>query len=299
MRSVILGLVMALVNLGPAAAQAPRDVLLDVCNDTGVVVAVASAYATDPTSARVLRSWFLVQPATCLEGALNNVVGDSLDLHVMSGEFRWPAGGGDNQYCVPASSYFGGAASAPCRLSGQQLRDFKQVSVQSTRLRGRNGTNFGRASYRIDCSALAPADAPLCRRAPTDERGLAQPVRELEYCNNTRRAVRVTAFADEHGDHFEDHRWSELVPDACALIYRGFPEENEVLIIADPDAGIEQGSDATERVCLSETGTGALNSRMLMGGDEACPTGLPSRHDVRRLRFGAYTHRHTAYVNRN
>ena len=42
MRSILVGLVMVLVSASHAAAQVPRDVLLDVCNDTDVVVAVAS-----------------------------------------------------------------------------------------------------------------------------------------------------------------------------------------------------------------------------------------------------------------
>ena len=81
MRAMFVGLMMVALSAAHAVAQAPRDVLLDVCNDTGVAIAVAAAYGTDPTSARVLRSWFLVQPSACLEGALNNVVGDAIDMH--------------------------------------------------------------------------------------------------------------------------------------------------------------------------------------------------------------------------
>ena len=291
---MIVALVMMLVSASPGAAQASRDVLLDVCNDSDLVVAVAAAYGTDPSEARVLRSWFLVQPSTCLEGALNNVVGDTLDIHVMSGEFRWPVAAGDEQFCLPASSYFGGASRPPCRTSGHQMRAFKQVPVRSTRLRGRNGVNFGRASYRIDCGALEVGDVALCHRAPSDERGLAQPVRELEYCNNTRRNVRVTTFTNEYGDYFEANQWVDLAPDACEQVYRGFPEGNQVLIVADTGGRGEAG----EQICLSETGTDPLGARMIVHGDDICPPSLPSRHNFRRLRFGEYTHRHTAYVNR-
>jgi uncharacterized membrane protein len=293
MRSILMSLVLVFVGANHAAAQAPRDVLLDVCNDTGVSVAVAAAYGTDPTSARVLRSWFLVQPSACLEGALNNVVGETIDIHVMSGEFRWPAGAGDHQYCVPASTYFGAAVQAPCRISGQQLRHFRQVSVRATRLRDRNGSNIGRASYRIDCGALDAENVALCRRAPADDRGLAQPVRELEYCNNNPRPIGVTAFADEHGDFHEANQWRQLAPDGCSVIYRGFPQDNAVLIVLDD--GKTNGGDG--HICMNETGIGGANSRMLVHEDAACPPSLAVRRVYRRLQFGAYTHHHTAYVN--
>ena len=61
-----LGFLILLAGLGlssPAQAQAPRDVLLEVCNQTGFTVAAAAAYRTTLAESRALRSWSRSQRA--------------------------------------------------------------------------------------------------------------------------------------------------------------------------------------------------------------------------------------------
>ena len=138
MRFLCLIAVLAVVFPSAARAQASRDVLLNVCNDTGLVAAAAAAYRTGPGDGRTLRSWFLIEPGTCLDGALNNVAGDSLDLHVMSGSFHWPGDDG-RTYCVPAGSTFAVASQPPC-ANGSQERAFVSLPIE---VRVRAGIHTG------------------------------------------------------------------------------------------------------------------------------------------------------------
>jgi uncharacterized membrane protein len=292
MRLIVTAVLMLAVWTGASAAQAPRDVMLDVCNDTGFAVAVAVAYGTDPTEARTLRSWFVVQPASCLDGALNNVVGDSVDMHVMSGQWVWPSGDGDARYCVPANSSFSRAGQAPCNTVSQD-RAFRRTIVIATSQRLRGGGYLGRASYRIRCADLPSTDAGLCPAAPQDARGFALPVRELEVCNNGRGDANIAALVPLPTGHMQADQMRILGRDECAVIYRGFPHQNQVLLVRPLDDHIA-GDGA---VCLGLDPDGAIPMAIRKPDNEECPASAPLEAQYRPVLFGEHTHRYTTYVS--
>lgn len=286
----VSGLVLFLCLVAPVAAQAqaPRDVLLNVCNDTSITVAAASAYRTSPADSRTLRSWFLIQPGACLEGALNNIVGDDVDLHVMSGEFFWPAGAGDASYCVPAGSTTSMASSPPC-TGANTPRAFHRATVETTSLRGSGGRYLGRANWRIRCEDLDLVDAGLCVGAPRDAQGLAQPVRTLEVCNIGRRAAKVAVTGAPDGANVSVLARAELARDECREVYRGYPFAN-TLLVADFNRTF---SDQDGQVCLAENDeVGVMSSGGRCGRDGRRASGFTI------VSFGQNTGRYTAYVGR-
>lgn len=267
--SLVLVLVFAVVAPAAVHAQTPGDVLLNVCNDTSVTVATAAAYRTSPSENRTLRTWFLVQPGACLEGALNNVVGDDVDLHVMSGEFFWPAGEGDVAHCVPAGSTTSLTSSPPCAGSNTE-RAFRRTPVDTTGLRGRGGRNFGRVNWRVRCTDLNDVDAGLCTGAPRDAQGLAQPVRTLEVCNIGRRTASVAVTGAPEGANVTVLARAEIARDECRDVYRGYPFAN-TLLVADLGRTFR---DQDGEVCLPEDGVaGEMPSGGRCGGDRQ-PSGF-------------------------
>ena len=273
-------------------AQTPRDVLLDVCNDTGFTVAVASAHGTDPSEARTLRSWFLVEAGQCLEGALNNVVSEQVDLHVMSGAWVWPARGGDAQYCVPANSSFQLASSPPC--SGQSReRNFRRIPVELTSQRISGGRYLGRISYRIRCSDQSGNDAVLCEASPRDDRGFASPVKDLEVCNTSRSSARITAMEATQAGDFIVKDTVEVPEGECEIVYHGYPADNHLLLM-----GWRVGDmNDYEILCLPQDMPDIVTGGLLVDEAEICPSHAPFRRQVRSVRFGANTHRHTVYIS--
>jgi len=260
------------------AATAQRDVLLNVCNDTGFSVAIAAAYRTTPSENRTLRSWFLVEPAACLQGAVNNVVGDSVDLHVMSGEWRWPARAGDAVYCTPANSTFALATGAPCR-GGQEARTFVRLPVMASRHRG-----VGQADYRVRCSDLTEPDADLCVGAPRDERGLAQIVRTLEVCQTGQRDSDAVVLVSRPDGGFEIAARQTVPAAGCADIYRGFPLDQTILVGGVGDLN----DDAIGRFCLTGDDQAVVQAAEDGCGEAAWIT--PERHVFRSnvSRFTAF-----------
>lgn len=286
--SLVLALFCAVLTPVAAQAQTPRDVLLDVCNDTPVTVATAAAYRTSPADSRTLRTWFLVQPGACLEGALNNVVGDDVDLHVMSGEFFWPAGEGDVAHCVPAGSTTSLASSPPC-AGANTKRAFRRAPVGTTGLRGPGGRSYGRVSWRVRCMDLNVEDAGLCSGAPRNAQGLAQPVRTLEVCNIGRRPARVAVTGAPEGPNVTVLARAELARDECRDVYRGYPFANTLLVT---EYGRTFG-DQDGEVCLLEDGAlGEMSSGGRCGDDDRRASGFTI------VSFRENVGRFTAYVGR-
>lgn len=292
MRVENLALLLFLVSIAvmPAAAnaQTPRDVLLDVCNESPVTVATAAAYRTSPADSRTLRTWFLVQPGTCLEGALNNVVGDDVDLHVMSGEFFWPAGEGDVAHCVPAGSTTSLVSSPPCAGANTD-RAFRRVPIETTGLRGPGGRNYGRVNWRVRCGDLDLIDAGLCSGAPRNAQGLAQPVRTLEVCNIGRRTASVAVTGAPEGPNVTVLARAELGRDECRNVYRGYPFAN-TLLVADVGRTFR---DQDGEVCLPEhDSVGEMSSDGGCGSDHRRASGFTI------VSFRENVGRFTAYVGR-
>jgi uncharacterized membrane protein len=275
----------------PARAQAPRDVLLEVCNQTGFSVAAAAAYRTTPATSRTLRSWFLIAPGECLNGALNGVIGDDLDLHVMSGSWSWPAADTGQTYCVPAEATLTQAAAPPCS-PGRQARNFVRLPVEATSHRGPGGRNFGRVGYRIRCEALSGGDAALCPGAPADARGMAVFVRELEVCNNGNGPARVAAseVRADGGPGFQ--AWQEIAAGACAVIYRGFPQGDRALLARIGDRTATEGL-----VCMSDAAGGPVFVSPRGSRSEACPAERPVAATYETVEFRAQTGRVTMFAN--
>ncbi|MBO6795608.1 DUF1036 domain-containing protein [Maricaulis sp.] len=283
----LLVLLAALVLLPAARAQAPRDVLLDVCNDTGFAVATAAAYRTSPTPDQTLRSWFLVEPGECLQGALNSVVGETLDLHVMSGSFHWPAGEGDKQICVPAGSGMQFASAPPCSLS-QETRSFRTHPITSSGRRGAGNRMMGQISARISCHDLESQDARLCLQAPRDERGLAQLTRTLEVCNSYSSDLRVAAFEPQPDGSLHTGENAFLAQTNCLDLYRGFPSQQRVLVGFEVSRLPRNGG-----ICWFEDSTSAT-----LTTERRCPDGATPM-ETREAVFGSFTDRYTVYIARN
>lgn len=290
------GFLILLAGLGlgaPAQAQAPRDVLLEVCNQTGFAVATAAAYRTTPADSHTLRTWFLIAPGECLNGALNGVVGDDLDLHVMSGSWSWPAGDAGIAYCVPADATVTLATAPPCS-PGRQSRAFVRRPVELTSHRGPGGRNFGRVSYQIRCESLLGEDAALCPGAPTDARGMAAFVRELEVCNQASQPAQVAAGEMRVDGTLEFRAWQEITGGTCEVIYRGFPQGNQVLF-----AGRGDGESAGEGlVCMPDPGAAPALASPRASQGEACPVERPLRAVYEAVDFRAQTGRVTVFAGR-
>ena len=285
MRIVFSGLVGGLLCLAVGPALAQRTVMVDVCNDTGFRVAVAAAYRTSASPDRTLRTWFLVDPGACLDGGLNGVMGEEVDLHVMSGEWTWPRGPGDRTWCVPASSSMSLAEGEPCS-AGRRARHFRSTPIEITGQPGPGGRNVGRVSWRIRCEGLAVDDAVLCPGAPVDDRGLARPVRTLEVCNLSSWEVEVGILEARSDGNFELDGLHVLDGNACADVYRGFPE-TEALMIAEVGVFLDSHEGS---FCLPVPDDG--RSRMT---HEQCAQGeAPVGFSM--YSFGARTARYTAYI---
>lgn len=279
-----LCLLALLCTSAAAHAQAPRDVLLNICNDTRFTVASAAAYRTSPQSGQTLRAWFLVQPGECLNGALNGVAGETLDLHVMSGSFRWPAADGDSAFCVPAAGGLQFASFPPCG-GGQEARDFRTQRIERSNRRGSGGRYLGRVSWRISCSDLNAQDAALCLQAPRDERGLAQLARTLEVCNTGGRSVEVLALIPRPDNTYETGEPHALPAGTCAPIYRGFPPDNQVFAAAT----LTQRRNGFEPLCWFTDGNAVINS-----ADGSCPEN--ARPLAAQLAaYGPFTDSYTVY----
>ena len=283
----LLVLLAALSVLPAAQAQAPRDVLLDVCNDTGFAVATAAAYRTSPTPNQTLRNWFLVQPGECLQGALNGVVGETLDLHVMSGSFHWPTGEGDTEICVPAGSGMLFASAPPCS-AGQEARSFRTYPITSSGRRGAGNRVMGQISARISCHDLASEDAQLCLRAPQDQRGLAQITRTLEVCNSYPGDLRVAAFEPQADGSLRTGNDAFLAQTDCLDLYLGFPAQQRVLVGFEVSRLPPSGG-----VCWFEDSRSAI-----LTTERRCPDGATPM-ETREAVFGRFTDRYTVYIARN
>lgn len=289
MRFTALFMLAGLAGLAvaPAQAQAQRHVLLEVCNETGFRVATAAVYASGPAPSRTLRTWFLIDPGTCLDGALDGVTGDTVQVHVMSGEWRWPARGADAVWCVPASGETMAARAEPCR-DGQQARGFRRLPVEATSRRGPGGIYMGRVGWRIRCDDLVAEDAHLCLEAPVDARGLAQPVRTLEVCNLIARDIDLALFEVRPDGNFALLDRPSLAGGACADLYRGFPATGEIMV---GEIGV-----------FHERQEGRLCVPLPQGEMPADPSPdcAPNEADtgIRIHRFGERTSRFTAYVGR-
>ena len=285
---IILAIGAGLAWLAGGTGHAQRDVLLEICNETGFTVASAAAYRTSPSADRTLRTWFLVQPGECLDGALNGVVGEDVDLHVMSGEWHWPAGSADAQYCVSANSATSFASTAPCGAA-RESRSFRRLPVSDTGLRGSGGRNVGRVRWRIQCSGLDSRDAALCPGAPQDERGLAQPVRTLEVCNTLDRNLRVAILEATADGNFRLRGRHALAGNECADLYRGFPSGDELMV-----AEIRHVHSRQEGFFCLPVPAAARTGEQVEGcdGPDMEPVGF------RMHAFGPRTARYTAYVGR-
>ncbi|SDL61928.1 hypothetical protein [Maricaulis salignorans] len=290
MRSGFLGFLLMAGFAAPVQAQAPRDVLLEVCNQTGFAVAAAAAYRTTPAPSRTLRSWFMIAPGECLNGALNGVVGEDLDLHVMSGSWVWPARETAQTYCVPADATLTLASVPPCSAN-RRARDFTRLPVEATSRRGPGGRNFGRVVHRIHCEDLGAADAGLCPGAPVDPRGMAAFVRELEVCNNGRGPVPVSAGQVTTSGGLEFQPWQALAAGECRVIYRGFPRDGQVLLAPGPDSLAGGGL-----VCMTDNADGPVFAAPRAGRSEACPQERPLPGSYETVVFGAQTGRMTMFA---
>jgi len=220
----------ALLALGAATpALAQRTVMLDVCNDTGFSVATAAAYRTGPGENRTMRTWFLIEPGACLEGGLNGVTGDDIDLHVMSGVWTWPSGAGDRTWCVSPDGSISMASGEPCS-DRQAARGFHTTPIEITGQPGPGGLNVGRVSWRIRCRDLGAADAALCPGAPVDAQGMARPVRTLEICSTGRTDRPIVILEALASGDFAIDGQHVLPGGTCGDLYRGFPETDEVMV---------------------------------------------------------------------
>ncbi|WP_417487195.1 DUF1036 domain-containing protein [Maricaulis sp.] len=274
--TLLAGLLFA---MSPAKALAQRDVLLNVCNEAGFSVAIAAAYRTTSTESRTLRSWFLVEPGQCLEGAVNNVVGHSLDIHVMSGEWRWPARSGDAVYCTPAASTFAQATGEPCS-GASQARNYVRLPIGASRYRG-----IGQVDYRVRCDRLSVDDAALCVGAPRDERGLAQIVRTLEVCHGGRGEADTVVLLPRADGAYDLVARQTLASGECADLYRGFPAGNRVLV----GAVGRNNEDVDRRICMPDGVDGPFAAT-----DAACPTGRVVHAEAHVFRTNVS--RFTAYL---
>lgn len=287
MRPVFLSIVAALFCLSAGPALAQRTVLVNICNETGFRVAAATAYRTGPSPDHTLRGWFLVDPGTCLDGGLNGVAGESVDLHVMSGEWFWPRAGGDTVWCVPASSSTSPATAEPCS-AGRVPRSFRTTPIENTGQRGPGGRNVGRVAWRIRCEDLSAEDAALCPGAPVDEQGLAQPVRTLEVCNLLSRDLEIAVLDAGADGNFTLEGTRILAGEACADIYRGFPQTNALMVA---EIGLVHGGQDGQ-ICLPLPDDGVERERSEQCAGNEVPAGY------RIHQFGTRTARFTAYVGR-
>ncbi|WP_417481098.1 hypothetical protein [Maricaulis sp.] len=290
MRAGLFALLLAFGVCAPVQAQAPRDVLLEVCNQTGFAVAAAAAYRTTPAQSRTLRSWFMIAPGECLNGALNGVVGDDLDLHVMSGSWVWPSRETAQTYCVPADATMTPASAPPC-AAGRQARAFTRLPIEATSHRGPGGRNFGRVSHRVRCADLGAADAGLCPGAPTDRRGMAEFVRELEVCNLVSGAVPTTVGEMKPDGSMEFLGWQALAAGECRVIYRGFPRDRQILLVSASDHVQNDGL-----VCMTENTQGLILAIPRADHNVTCPNERPLRGSYETVVFGEQTGRLTMYV---
>lgn len=287
MRTAIASFAAVLLCLAGAPAFAQRTVMVNVCNDTGFRVATAAAYRTGPAPDHTLRTWFLIDPGACLDGGLNGVTGESVDLHVMSGEWFWPGGAGDAVWCVPASSSTSQATAEPC-TAGRVPRAFRTTPIEITGQPGPGGRNVGRVSWRIRCQDLSADDAALCPGAPVDEQGLAQPVRTLEVCNLLSRDMEVAVLDVRTDGNFALEGLYRLAGDACEVLYRGFPETS-ALMVAEIGVFHERQEG---QFCLPVPDDGVERMSSEACGANEAPVGF------RVHQFGMRTARYTAYVGR-
>lgn len=267
----------------PAQAQGPRDVLLNVCNNTPVSVATAAAYRTSASEMRTLRAWFQIEPGQCLQGAINGVTGSNVDLHVMSGSFRWPVHGGSQTYCVPASSTFAQATGEPCP-TGQEARLFRRLTIESSQYRG-----VGQVNWSINCTDLDPAEAPHCAAAPRDPQGLAQPLNVLETCNNGTDARRAGVFAMSAAGGFSESAWTTIQPGACEVIYRGFPPAGRVWLV-----NVRNGEDGL--ICLAGQAYEIPDASGFTDDDDDCEDQGLTAFRYTEIAFQPRVSRYTAYL---
>ena len=288
MLRIVLPALAALLALLSAPAAAQRHVLLDICNETGfsVAAAAAAAYQTTPNPSRTLRTWFLIAPHSCLDGALDGVVGGEVDLHVMSGEWRWPAGSGDTRWCVPASGSTLLATTPDCP-SSQQARSFRRTPVTQSNRRGPGGAFMGQVSWRIRCQDLAQADAHLCVDAPADNRGMARSVRTLEVCNSTRRDQDMAAFETRPDGNLALLGRAMIEPAQCVELFRAFPADDAVMLAAFNNPLHGDGA-----ICLPAA---PFDISPDEGGTCAAGEAVAG---IQALSFGEYTARLTSYVAR-
>lgn len=287
MRLCLSALLAGLFLMSVPAASAQRSVLLDVCNETGFRVATAAAYQTRPDGPATLRTWFLIEPGACLEGALNGVTGGTVDLHVMSGEWHWPTRIVDQTWCVGASGGTTTASSEPCG-AGQQARNFRTTPIELLSQRDGSGRAVGRVSWRVRCSDLSAEDAALCVSAPVNAQGMAQPVRTLETCSTGRRPIDVAVLEPDGTGANTMASVQRIAPGTCQDVFRGFPAAGSLLVaVAGP---WHTGMDG--EVCLPADRFG--DARHPQG--DCGPGEVSAGYQI--VRFPEHTARYSTYFNR-
>ena len=287
-------LIFALFILGAtfADAQAPRPVLLEACNDAPFAIGVSAVFHNDPTDNQVVRGWFQVEPGECLEGGLGDIVGNDLGLGAVSGEWRWPMQDqGDEQYCMPAQTYFGRARSDGCD-DVERLIDFQRVSISPYR------SGWGRVQIRYSCEDFDAADAALCSQTATGRDGLAVPVNSLEVCNTWNVDAEIAAGASADFVGFEVSGWTRIPATLCRVVYRGFPAGGEVWFTARRADNHYAPASHEGQLCVAEGQFTASGARGALVNAGQCPANASIRLPAQRVRFGPHVAQYQAYVPR-
>ncbi|MCW5724331.1 MAG: DUF1036 domain-containing protein [Maricaulaceae bacterium] len=268
----------------PAQAQAARQALMTFCNDAHFAIGVAASYAVDPSGRRMTRGWFRVEANSCIEGAIDGVVGDEILLHARSGEWTWPASGGA-EYCAPYYSFLQAAARPPCESEETRLSRFTAVPLRAFR------TGWARGSWRVGCADLAGESAELCRVTPRDRDGFATPLRVLEVCNRTG-STALTAVAWPPGDgEVLVSGWYSLPAGECGELMQGFPPASVAYVHAQID-GRSPMAGRPHRLCVTSEHFDLSQPEDSLTGGRDCPEGQWSA-PFREIRFARGVSRFT------
>ena len=286
--------VSALFVLGAVAAEAqsPRPVLLEACNDTSFAIGVSAVFHTDPTDNQVVRGWFQIAPGDCLEGGLGDIVGGDIGLGAVSGEWRWPVQDqGDEQFCMPAQTYFGRARGGECDEI-ERLIDFERRPISPFQ------SGWGRVQVRYSCDDFDAVDSALCQQTQTGRDGLALPLNSLEVCNTWIVDAEIASGAGADFAGFEASGWLRIPATQCRVVYRGFPAGGEVWFAARRADNHYAPMAHDGQLCVAEETFDVSGPRSSIVNSGQCPPSAPIQIPAQRVRFGPHVSQYQAYVPR-
>ncbi len=232
---MISQLVASLLSITQPAGP-PEPLVVELCNTTPSRVAFSVVYPGATVTHR-RRGWLTVEPNDCLSGAIGTSVGGDAYVHAISGEYRWPADGGDISSCIPPNAHDSLAEAPACQ---QGLRETRFERVPLTDRRGRY-----ELSHSVSCADLIGSDIETCRTGRRDRDGFAEPVRTLEVCNFSTGAVEVATAAEARGGAGRQITgWTSIEGGGqCARVWRGLSVHPEVYLHIRGDVPFRAGPE--------------------------------------------------------